>query len=820
MSKLASLFLLVVSLLVSRTATASETSPRPLRQTELLALVAGNALPENIVNEIRTRGVAFRLDDSFRAQLTTVGATPSILAALGAAKAPAKVAAEDKPDPALLQHIAAAAKLMQEKHYDEAADELTSTLKGNFEKFEIGFVMGELLRRQERWGQAAAVYAEVLRQDPSFPEAHTKLSYVLYHVGDREQALREAKTALARTPENAEAHLYAGIALDEPGKFDAALAEYKEALRLKPDYTQVHYTLGVSLYDNGDKGGSVAEYRKALALDPTHINARYNLANVLHEMRDFPAAIREFREAKRYDPHRFDVRMNLSNALIDDNMVPQAIVELRELEGMASDSAMCHQCLGHALHLVADFKGAEKEYHMAAELDPSDASIRLGLGAVYEDQNRYDAALEEYRHAETLDENSAHVHRNLGRVLLAMRNVGEALKELKQAEDLAPGEGAIHEYYAQALQLSGDMNAAVAEFKEAVAINPKEIGVRLELATALEKTGDWVASLEQYRQAALADNIDATPNQPGVGKRQYDAPKKYTEAQERFHSYVASLKSAGKSAEAAKLEDSVRGTQAATGDSEKLDLTMQAGSQAFAEKRFDDAERNYKEAVQLAEKLQKPDARLVTALGHLGQLTMYRKDFAGAQAAFERQLKVTEQVYGSQSPATSDPLKWMAFNATAQQDFASAQKYFDRALDVNRKAYGENSVGYAEVLRSTSGVYIYQKAYDKAERYLIEASDIEQRLYGNGGQYGPFAFINLGSLCSLYDTWGKPEKLDPCDRRLIAAIEKQYGPNTAFLEQTLTREAKTLRTLGRAAEAAQVEQRLKSLQPSAAVNPN
>jgi hypothetical protein len=78
----------------------------------------------------------------------------------------------------------------------------------------------------------------------------------------------------------------------------------------------------------------------------------------------------------------------------------------------------------------------------------------------------------------------------------------------------------------------------------------------------------------------------------------------------------------------------------------------------------------------------------------------------------------------------------------------------------------------------------------------------------------------LASLCKLYDTWGKPEKLEPCDRRMIAAIEKQYGPDTAFLEQTLTREAKTLRTLGRAEEAVQVEQRLKALQPSAAVNPN
>jgi hypothetical protein len=50
--------------------------------------------------------------------------------------------------------------------------------------------------------------------------------------------------------------------------------------------------------------------------------------------------------------------------------------------------------------------------------------------------------------------------------------------------------------------------------------------------------------------------------------------------------------------------------------------------------------------------------------------------------------------------------------------------------------------------------------------------------------------------------------------------EKQYGLDTAFLEQTLTGEAKTLRTLGRPEEAAKIEQRLKSLQPSAANNPN
>src|SRR5260370_24621119 len=241
-------FLFMFMLVGCRAVIGSTTSPGPLRQTELLALVAGNALPENIVNEIRARGLAFRMDDSFRAQLTAAGAAPSILAALAAVKPPAQQASEDKPHPALLQHIAAAANLTKDKHYDEATYELTATLKGNFEKFEIGFVMGELLRQQERWAESAAVYNEVLRQDPDFPEAHTKLSYLLYRLGNAEQAWPDARIALARTPENAEAHKNAGLGLETLNKFDAAALEYKEALRIKPDYQAVHLDLGILFY--------------------------------------------------------------------------------------------------------------------------------------------------------------------------------------------------------------------------------------------------------------------------------------------------------------------------------------------------------------------------------------------------------------------------------------------------------------------------------------------------------------------------------------------------------------------------------------------
>jgi tetratricopeptide (TPR) repeat protein len=820
MAKRAFACLLLAGLLISGTAASPEAS-RPIRQTELLALVAGNALPENIVNEIRSRGIAFRMNDTFRTQLKVAGAAPAVLAALSAAKAPARDTAIDASNPVLVQQITTAAQLMKEKHYQEAADQLTATLKGNFEKFEIGFIMGEILRQQENWGQAAAVYGEVLRQDPNFPEAHTKLSFVLYYSGDGEDALREAKTALARTPENPEAYKNAGLALHLLGKLDAALAEYKEALRIKPDYGVVHYDMALVFDSKAEIDGAIAEYKRAIALAPDFAEAHNNLGISFGKKGDFDSAIREGREAKRLDPGSYNSRQNLASALINAHMYPEAISELREMESIFPGVEMCHLCLGRALQNTGDAKGAEKEFRIAAKLEPGDPEVHISLGLLLEDARDYDGALAEYRAAEELDENFFIAHRRIGAVLLKRKDVPGAVKELKSAVDLDPSEAYTHDLYAQALLLSGDVEAAISEFKESLGLDTNQVNVMLELAAALEKKGDWVASLDQYRQAAAVDNTNATPNQSRVGKLLYDAPKKYSEAQERFQTYIVSLRKAGKSTEAEKLESAVRDAQTATNASQKLDLAMQSGSQAFQERRFDDAERSYNEAALIAETLPQPEVRLATALGHLGQLSMYKKDFAGAQAAFAHQLKVTEQVYGPQSPATTDPLKWMAFNATAQQDLVTAQKFFDRALDVNRKAYGENSTGYSEVLRAIAGVYMYQKVYEKAEAYLVQAASIEEKLYGqNAGNYGPMAYINLDTLCMLYDRWGKSDKLESCDERLIVAIEKQYGPDSPFLEDSLASEAKTLRTLGRAEEAARVEQRLKSLQPSAANNPN
>ncbi len=158
-------------------------------------------------------------------------------------------------------------------------------------------------------------------------------------------------------------------------------------------------------------------------------------------------------------------------------------------------------------------------------------------------------------------------------------------------------------------------------------------------------------------------------------------------------------------------------------------------------------------------------------------------------------------LFGPQSANLAAPLRSLGRNALMQHDYATAEKFFFRAVDVNEKVFGEGSDRVASSLVSAAVVYVVQKDYVKAEPYLLRALNIDESLYGHDGVG---LLIPLASVCSLYDKWGKPEKLEPCERQLITV-------NSPQLAGTLDKEAQTLRTLGRTKEAAEVDERLASI---------
>jgi tetratricopeptide (TPR) repeat protein len=275
--------------------------------------------------------------------------------------------------------------------------------------------------------------------------------------------------------------------------------------------------------------------------------------------------------------------------------------------------------------------------------------------------------------------------------------------------------------------------------------------------------------------------------------------------------HISTMKPAGKAKEAEDLTTRLRTTEANQGASEKLDAAMQAGLNALMANRPDEGEKDYTEAVDLAEKIQPHDMRLTTSLLRLGAIYAGRQDFPLAEAAMARALTVTEEVYGSNSPMMTEPLQALGRYALMKKDYHTALDLFSRAVEVNEMTFGENSDNVAKSLLSLAIVPYMQQAYDKTEVYLLRAVRIDESLFGKDGLY---TLVPLASLCNLYEKWDKREKAEPCYRQTLTALDKHNGADSPIMLDTLTKEASVLRRLGRSEEAVQIEQRLQSTRAS------
>jgi len=99
---------ILVFVTVARHAKATKSNPRPIRRDELMALVSGHSLPENIAYELNHHGVCSAPTDHFKTLLSNAGAASKALTALNEAKiincTPADLP-DDDPEPVPLARL-------------------------------------------------------------------------------------------------------------------------------------------------------------------------------------------------------------------------------------------------------------------------------------------------------------------------------------------------------------------------------------------------------------------------------------------------------------------------------------------------------------------------------------------------------------------------------------------------------------------------------------------------------------------------------------------------------------------------------------------
>ena len=296
----------------------SATPKKPLSQVQVLVLLARQVPSHRVVMLVHDRGLDFKPNEDYLADVRLAGGGDELIKALKSAKVTKPVTvdpAAEARQAEVRQHVVRGTELEHKGEYPLAEQEYRAALLLDSQNADHYASLSYVLIQQKKWDDGATAARQAVRLNPNNEWAHSFLAIALKHKGDLDGAIAEYREAVRLNPNNDMAHFSLGNALEKKGDLDGAVAEYREGLSLNPNNDLAHSNLGIALGSKGDWDGAIAEEREALRLNPKNEDAHVTLGVALGHKGDLDGEIAEEREALRLNPNNDLARANLGSAL-------------------------------------------------------------------------------------------------------------------------------------------------------------------------------------------------------------------------------------------------------------------------------------------------------------------------------------------------------------------------------------------------------------------------------------------------------------------------------------------------------------------------
>lgn len=196
----------------------------------------------------------------------------------------------------------------------------------------------DIARLSEKLGRdtdAAAAYADLVRQHPDDAHAHVQYAALLIRLDRLDTARGELDAALRLVPGMPEARGELANLYMRQERFDAAIREYETLLAQQPDEFNTHYNLAIALLRTDRLAQAVAHSRRAIEIHPDSAPARVGLALALAAQGLLDQAAAEYREVLRRDPRSAEAHNNLGIILARTGRLDQAVEHFREALAVA-----------------------------------------------------------------------------------------------------------------------------------------------------------------------------------------------------------------------------------------------------------------------------------------------------------------------------------------------------------------------------------------------------------------------------------------------------------------------------------------------------
>jgi len=208
-------------------------------------------------------------------------------------------------------HFNYATALQEAGRNDEAANELSATLRLNPSSAKAHVNLAALLMEKGKRDEAQSHFEQALRIEPNNAEYHSGYAYLLDQLGHDERAAAECETSIRLAPKSAQAHYGYGAFLEKHGKVDEAIAHYREALQADARLVDAHIDLGNLLFDKDQVAEAKDHFQKASNLNPKLAQPHNYLGKVFMREGDIDHAVLQFQEALRLHPDFPEAEENL-----------------------------------------------------------------------------------------------------------------------------------------------------------------------------------------------------------------------------------------------------------------------------------------------------------------------------------------------------------------------------------------------------------------------------------------------------------------------------------------------------------------------------
>jgi tetratricopeptide (TPR) repeat protein len=203
-------------------------------------------------------------------------------------------------------------------------------------------------QRNGELGRAAAIYGQILQQDPNNADALHQRAIVAYQSGDRENAILFLQRAVRLAPTNEHFLNNLGMVYQASGRLDEAIAAYRSALRYQPNLAAAHSNLGSALADQRQYAEAERHCHEAIRYQPDLAAAHNNLGRIYFVCGKHDLAKQCFEQA-----------VHLSQAMVD-----------------------AHRNLGHIYRELGRFEEARREYEIVLNLNPRETRALYSLSLI------------------------------------------------------------------------------------------------------------------------------------------------------------------------------------------------------------------------------------------------------------------------------------------------------------------------------------------------------------------------------------------------------------------------------------------------------